>query len=428
MPFSENILHFIWKYKLFNPIGLVTTEGHPLQILNCGSLNLNSGPDFFNARIKLDDTLWAGNVEIHYKSSDWLAHRHQTDKAYDNVILHVVWEDDISIKRTNNTTIPVLTLKNIVDPNIIENYDLLVRNNYWIPCEKQVMYVDNFTKHQTLDRMLTERLESKSDLIKDIYDLYKGSWEDTFYVVLARSFGFKVNSLPFELLAKQLPQILLAKHKNKQLQVEALVFGVAGFLNEDLNDDYYQSLRNEFEFLKVKYNLIPIDKSLWKFSKTRPDNFPTIRLAQFSALILKSQHLFSKIIAITDLKDYKKLFKELPISSYWQNHYLFNRQVNYKSTDLGASSIDNVLINALAPLLFFYGRQTGNINFINYSVDLLTTIKAENNVYTRGFEERGFKISNAFDSQAVIHLKKEYCDEKKCLNCGIGLKIIKQKQ
>jgi hypothetical protein len=426
MPSSEAILHFIWKYKLFNLLGLHTSDGQTIQILQSGIHNMDSGPDFFNGKIKIGETLWAGNVEIHLRSSDWLKHKHQTDKAYDNVILHVVWEHDAPIYRTDETLLPVLELKNAVSLAILDNYERLIANNYWIPCEAQLPFVDDFTKSQCLDRMLTERLEDKALAIKHIYQTTQSSWEDTFYIVLARSFGFKVNALPFELLAKSLPQLTLAKHKNSALQVESLIFGVAGFLDFNFDDEYPKALKKEFQFLREKYQLSVLDVSLWKFSKTRPDNFPTIRLAQFAALVLKSEHLFSKIININNKKDFGTLFTKLPSNIYWETHFRFDKIAERKSVNLGIESINNLLINAIAPLLFFYGKETGTKKFVDLALDLLLEIKPEANQIIRGFKQRRLNAINAFDTQALIHLKKSYCDLKKCLNCGIGLKIIKQ--
>nr|WP_294899376.1 DUF2851 family protein [uncultured Pedobacter sp.] len=426
MPSSEAILHFIWKYKLFNLLGLHTTDELPVQILHTGIHNMDSGPDFFNGKIKIEETIWAGNIEIHLKSSDWLKHKHQSDKAYDNVILHVVWEHDAPIYRTDGTLLPVLELKKSVPLSVLENYDKLIANNYWVPCEAQLPFVDDFTKSQCLDRMLTERLEDKAIAIVDIYQNTNNSWEDTFYIVLAKCFGFKVNALPFELLAKNLPQLILAKHKDSPLQIEALIFGVAGFLDFSFEDDYPQELRKEFQFLRAKYNLSVLDVSLWKFSKTRPDNFPTVRLAQLAGLVLQSQHLFSKIISIKNKKDFGKLFTDLAINSYWKTHFRFDKIAENKAVSLGVGSIDNLIINAIAPLLFFYGKQTGAKEFTDLALDLLLEIKPEENQIVKGFRQRGLIAANAFDTQALIHLKKSYCDVKKCLNCGIGLKIIKQ--
>ncbi len=424
IPSSEAILHFIWKYKFFNPLGLRTFVGETLQIIATGIHNMDAGPDFHQSKIKIGETIWAGNVEIHLKSSDWLKHHHDVDKAYDNVILHVVWENDIDIERTDQTLIPVLELKNIIAKKIIENYDQLKQNNYWIPCENQLPNVDDFIKQQTLDRMMMERLEDKANIINEIYQLNNGNWEDTFYITLAKSFGFKVNSLPFEILAKQLPQNILAKHKNNPLQIESLIFGVSGLLDRKFTDDYPNQLKTEFDFLQKKYQLKNLDASLWKFSKTRPDNFPTIRLSQFAALVIKSSHLFSQIIAIKNQTDYIKLFEDLSINNYWEKHFVFDKVVDEKSVNLGKSSIEIILINTIAPLLFFYGKQIGDKKFIDRALEILENIKPESNIFTKGFKERGLSVQNSFDSQAVIHLKKNYCDQKKCLNCGIGLKIL----
>jgi len=411
---------------MFNPLGLRTTDGEVLQIITTGIHNMDAGPDFHQSKIKIGETIWAGNVEIHLKSSDWLKHNHNTDKAYDNVVLHVVWENGIDIKRTDGTIIPVLELKNIIDKKIIDNYDQLRQNNYWIPCEHQLINVDDFTKQQTLDRLMMERLENKANIIKEVYLFYKGSWEDTFYITLSKCFGFKVNSLPFEILAKQLAQNILAKHKNNPLQIEALIFGVSGLLDRSFNDDYPNELKQEYDFLQKKYQLNSLEPSLWKFSKTRPDNFPTIRLSQFAALVIKSSHLFSQIIEIKNQSDYVKLFADLVINNYWEKHFTFDKAVDKKSVNLGKSSIQIILINAIAPLLFFYGKQIGDKQFIDRALDILENIPPESNIITKGFKERGLSVQNSFDSQALIHLKKNYCDQKKCLNCGIGLKILNE--
>lgn len=421
----EIILHHVWKYRLFSALKLETTALETIQIMNVGLHNLDSGPDFSNAKIKIGDTLWAGNVEIHLKSSDWLKHQHQKDKAYDNVILHVVWVADVPIYRTDNTLVPTVELKDLVDPKIISNYDRLKANSDWIPCAQQLSVIDDLTKRICLDRMLMDRLEDKSALIAQLHQTLKGSWEDTFYVMMAKSFGFNVNSLPFELLAKSLSQIILAKHKDKKLQIEALIFGVSGLLSQNFDDDYPIALQKEYQFLKLKYLLNALEPQLWKFSKTRPDNFPTIRLAQFSALIFQSQHLFSKVVAIDELKDFRAIFTDLPINNYWENHFVFDKWVGKKSPDLGKNSIDSILLNAVAPLLFFYGKQIAKEFYVNQSVKLLELIKPEQNSIIKGFSEIGFVASSAFDTQALIQLKKTFCDHKKCLNCAIGIKILK---
>ncbi|WP_442796258.1 DUF2851 family protein [Pelobium manganitolerans] len=426
MPSSEAILHHIWKYKLFNALALHTTDGEPVQLLNAGRHNLDAGPDFFNAKLKIGDTVWAGNVEIHIKSSDWLKHKHQHDAAYNNVVLHVVWEHDAPIHRIDGTLLPVLDLSEFTNTTLLDKYEQLRGNNYWVACENHLPSVSDVKKALVLDRMLAERLEDKSLALKEIYSFSAQSWDDTFYIALAKSFGFKVNALPFELLAKNLPQRILAKHKDQALQVEALIFGVAGLLNQNFTDAYPKLLQQEFRFLRAKYNLPELEASIWKFSKTRPDNFPTIRLAQFAALVLQSQHLFSQMIGLKTKKEFASLFARLPVNSYWNKHYRFDKEAEEKPSAIGFGSVDNLLINAIAPLLFFYGKSTGQKKYTEVAGDLLLAIKPEDNQIVRGFKARGFGAAHAFDTQALIHLKKNYCDLKKCLNCGVGLEIIKQ--
>jgi hypothetical protein len=422
---SEEILHFIWKFKSFKILNLKTIDGTAISISSVGFHNLDAGPDFSEAKIKIGDTLWAGNVEIHIKSSDWLKHQHQYDKAYDNVILHVVWEYDAAIKRTDGTLIPTLVLKDIVDSHVMENYLQLKENTYWIPCQNSLKTIDNLVKQQCLDRMMMERLEQKSEDINLIYQNSKQNWEETFYTVLAKSFGFRVNGLPFELLSNQLPQLLFAKYKNNPIYIDALIFGVAGFLNQTFEEEYPQLLIKEYQFLKTKHQLKEIDISVWKFSKTRPDNFPTVRLGQFAALVYKSQHLFSKIIEVDDVKNYLLFFEDLPINLYWETHYQFNKILAQKrSLALGKESINSILINTISPLLFFYGKQTGQKNYIDRGLELLENLKPENNAIVRQFGELGYPFSNAFDTQALIQLKKYHCDQKKCLNCTIGINLL----
>jgi hypothetical protein len=422
---SEEILHYIWKFKRFKMLNLKTVDGTAVSISSVGLHNLDAGPDFSEAKIKIGDTLWAGNVEIHIKSSDWLKHQHQHDKAYDNVILHVVWEHDVEIKRTDGTVIPTLALKDIVNSIVIENYLQLKENTYWIPCQNSLKTIDTLVKQQCLDRMMMERLEYKSEDINLIYQNSKQNWEDTFYTVLAKSFGFKVNGSPFELLANQLPQLLFAKYKNNPIHIDALVFGVAGFLNQKFVEEYPKLLVKEYQFLKAKHQLTEVDISIWKFSKTRPDNFPTVRLGQFAALVNKSQHLLSKIIEVKHVKDYLSFFEDLPVNPYWETHYQFNKILDQKrSLVLGKESVNSILINTISPLLFFYGKQTGQKNYIDKALNLLENLKPENNAIIKKFGELGYSFSNAFDTQALIQLKKYHCDQKKCLNCTLGINLL----
>src|SRR3984957_18102260 len=303
MLFPEDFLHYIWKFRLFDRADLKTTDGEELEIYSAGMHNSDSGPDFQNARIRIGDTTWAGNVEVHLSSSDWKKHGHTTDTSYENVILHVVFRDNMPLVLPGGRKVPTLELQNRIPDELYNRYHKLIFGNQTIiPCEASISSVDTLTLHNWLTRVLIERMEKKSAAVISALDLNRGDWEETFYQFLAANFGFKTNALPFELLAKSLPQNILAKHKNNSLQIEALIFGQAGFLNETFADEYPQKLKAEYEFLQKKYGLTPIENHLWKFMRLRPQNFPTIRLAQFAALVVHSNHLFSKVLDIREVK------------------------------------------------------------------------------------------------------------------------------
>ncbi|MBC8054493.1 MAG: DUF2851 family protein [Sphingobacteriaceae bacterium] len=424
MPIYEDFLFYVWQFKVFNKSDLKTIDGQPIELIYNGVLNKNAGPDFQDAKIRIGNTEWIGNVEIHVKASDWDRHNHTQDKAYNNVILHVVYENDKSVLRQDGTPIPTLEIKPFIYPNIEGQYEALMQNLNWIPCEKQLANIEELHLESWLLRMLIERLEEKSRQFIEVLEEYKGSWDDAFYIILARNFGFKTNALPFEMFARSLPQQILAKHKNNPFQIEALVFGQAGFLDAELEDEFHRKLKNEYSFLKAKYDLKPMDKYLWKFLRLRPQNFPTLRLAQFSGLIVKSSHLFSRILEIGEPKHIAELFKQLPVSSYWNTHYRFTKQADNVSVQLGSSSINNILLNSVAVTLFSYGKYTDNDIIKDRAISLLETIPFEANQITQRFLEIGVKKGNSDRSQALLHLKKSYCDLKKCLNCAVGTKIV----
>lgn len=424
MLLPEDFLHYLWKFRLFGQKDLKTASGEILDIITVGIHNKNAGPDFENAQIRIGITLWAGNVEIHLRSSDWERHQHQLDKAYDNVILHVVGKHDQKIFRSDGTEIPVFILDELIPPNVASNYFRLMEGMNWIPCEKQLIHVDSFHINSWLSRILIERLEEKLNLIDDILLEVKGSWDDAFYIILARNFGFKTNSIPFEMLARSLPQQLLARYKNKPLQVEALIFGQAGFLNGHFKDDYPKTLKREYLFLKGKHSLLPIDRYLWKYMRLRPHNFPTIRLAQFAALAIKSNHLFSRILDEKDVNLIIKMFRKLPVNSYWNTHYRFEAECSPSSSGLGEQSVNNILINTISTFLFAFGKKTGTNVYMNRSLSLLENLPPETNGIIKRFKEIGVKPESAFFSQSLMQLKKAYCDQKKCLSCGIGTKLL----
>lgn len=426
MNFNEEFLHFIWQFRLYGAQKLYTTAGDTIEVLQQGALNKNAGPDFTKAKLIIADTTWVGNVEIHIKSSDWLLHNHQIDSAYENVILHVVYEDDEPIYRQDGTELPVLVLKGLFPPYLLDNYEQLITSANNFPCEKQINLVDEFLIDGFLSRVLVERLELKSKEVYNKLNDLKGDWDETFYHFMARNFGFKVNAIPMEMLAQSLPQQLFAKHKDNPLQIEALIFGQAGFLNQSFEEDYPNQLKREYQFLQKKYNLNPIDISLWKFMRMRPQNFPTLRLAQFAALIINSNHLFSKILVMRDYRNSHVLFENLPVNPFWKTHYHFNKKAEKVSLQMGKSSIQNILINTLSLFLFAYGKALDQENFVTRSFYLLENVPSENNTIVKQYEDAGVVVKNAFYSQAILQLKKKYCNEKKCLSCGVGIKLLKQ--
>ncbi|RFZ89885.1 DUF2851 family protein [Mucilaginibacter conchicola] len=426
MLFTEDFLHYVWQFRLFNRINLRTTEGEELEIQSVGLHNKNAGADFQNARIRIGDTTWAGNAELHLSSSDWQKHGHTTDGAYDNVILHVVYNDDLPLFRADGKRVPTLELKDRIPAELHYRYhNLVFGNQSIIPCEGSIATVDSITMQNWLTRILVERLEKRSQTVIAALQQNRGDWEETFYQFLAANFGFKVNALPFELMAKSLPQNILAKHKNNAIQIEALIFGQAGFLDGEMEDAYPKALQTEYNFLRKKYTLSPIENHLWKFLRMRPQNFPTVRLAQFAALVYQSNHLLSKVLEIKDIKEMRELFSNIRVNEYWETHYRFDKESKASSKSLGAASIDTLILNTVVLFLFSYGKHLQLQYYVSRALKMLENIPAEHNNITDDFVNLGLKINSAFDSQALLELKNSYCSYKKCLQCGVGIKILK---
>jgi len=421
---KEDFLHYLWRMRKFEHQGLKTSCGLALTILNPGIHNLDAGPDFSNARIRMGDMLWAGNVEIHLKASEWYKHQHQGDKAYDNVILHVVLEDDQSVFRQNGSHIPCLELRQRIPPKLLENYQRLQSNHHWIPCQHHVQKVTNLDRQLWLDRLLVERLEQKTEEIEQSLIINKQDWETSFYQFLARSFGVKVNSEPFEQLAKSLPLSILKKHRDNHFQIEALLFGQAGMLDKTFKDDYPRRLQKEYDFLKKKYKLRAIPVQRWKFLRMRPANFPSVRIAQFARLIYQSAHLFSKVLAAQNITELKNMFC-LKISNYWQTHYVFDKPSVKRDKKLGKTSIELLIINTIAPFIFFYGKSKANDALQEKALDWLEALSPEQNKILEGWKIVGFEAQSAYQSQALLQLKKAYCDSKRCTACSIGHAILK---
>ncbi len=420
---KEDFLYYLWRMKQFDLNDLKTTSGDEITIQNGGELNSDSGPDFLNARIKIGSTLWAGNVEMHLKSSDWLAHRHQKDPAYDNVIMHVVLEEDQPILRKSGERIPCLELQKRIPPKISKTYKKLIQNGHWIPCQQLIHKVPEITRNLWLDRLMVERLEAKTTEIENSLNLNQNNWEETFYQFLARNFGIKINAEPFEQLAKSISLLTLNKHKSSLLQLEALLFGQAGLLEEDFKDKYPLKLQKEYQFLKIKYHLKAINGSSWKLMRLRPANFPAIRIAQFATLIYQSVHLFSKILIAKNVKEIENMF-DVKISNYWQTHYVFDKPSIKRNKSFGRNAIHLLIINTVAPFLFLYGKKKGEDRFKEKALQLLEELKPEKNSITEKWKSLGIDPVSAYQSQALLHLKNNYCKNKNCMNCAIGYTVL----
>ena len=419
---KEEFLQFIWKQGLFIKNDLKTMDGKLVEIISPGQTNSDSGPDFFNARVRIGETIWAGNVEIHQKSSHWYQHRHDTDAAYNNVILHVVEQHDKPVQ-VKNHELPTLEIR--YPAEILENYEQLLKSKRWVPCEEKLPDVDPFILRFWYSSLMIERLQSKTGDILTILEQNKNNWNETFYQLLSRNFGMKTNALPFEMLAKSLPLNVLSKHKNNLFQLEALLFGQSGLLNATLlGDDYLLSLRKEYSYLYKKYGLSGIESHLWKFMRLRPINFPTIRIAQLATLIHHSSALFSRILETENPNELRKLF-DVSASEYWNTHYSFNKisKDNHSKT-LGDTAFNNLVINTIVPMLFVYGDQHLDQTMKDRALQLLEKLAPESNQIIRKWNEMGIDCRSAFETQALLQLKNSYCANKKCLNCQLGAKII----
>ncbi|MBK9570396.1 MAG: DUF2851 family protein [Chitinophagaceae bacterium] len=431
---TERLLHFIWQFQYFNKGELATTDGETVQVLFPGQYNTNQGPDFSDAKIRIGKTTWAGTVELHIKTTDWAKHNHQLDKNYNNVILHVVWEDDSGLKPTAiryvpdkklepGTVVPILELKDRVSKILLQRYEEWMNSGSFIPCEKTIHRVGELTWNSWKDRLLIERLLRKARIIENYLTHNKHHWEEIFWWMLSRNFGMKVNADAFEAMAKSIPISVLAKHKNQLHQVEALLLGQAGLLEGKFTDDYPVMLQKEYKFYKNKYQLKPTNSTVF-FLRMRPGNFPTSRLAQLAMLVHQSTHLFSKIKEANSIKDIKEWF-DVTANDYWHYHYRFDETASFKKKTLGAAIIDNIIINTVAPFLFAYGNYHNEHTYKEKALKWLEKISAENNHITKGFQKLGAKNINAIDSQSLLELKNEYCNTKRCLECGVGYVLLK---
>ena len=420
----EQLLHYVWKHKIFPLKELKTTTGQQVEVIDTGLANTDAGPGFFNAKLKLDGVLWIGNIEIHERSSDWFKHGHHADTGYNSVILHIASEIDTEISRSNGERIPQIQL--ICPEAVRTNYKELLETDSYPPCYRIIPSLPPFTAHSWMTALQMERFEQKATLLNERLKRCQGNWEDAFFITLARNFGFGLNGDAFETWAHQLPFRAVDKHRNDLFQIEAIFFGQAGILEDSNGDGYYLRLKKEYIYLQHKFELIPMNTSLWRFLRLRPTNFPHIRIAQLACLYHRAYGLLSRIMETETLQGVRDILKG-GTSEYWLTHYTFGGSSPSRPKTLSNTSLDLLIINTVVTFLYAYGLHKGNPVLCARAGSFLEELKAENNYITRMWEQCGMKASNAADSQALIQLKKEYCDKKKCLYCRIGYEYLKRK-
>lgn len=419
----EKLMQYVWKHRLWRSEDMVTNTGKKVRVVDPGLLNTDAGPDFFNAKIEIDGHMWVGNVEMHYRATDWKRHHHDSDKAYDSVILHVVAKDDAPVRRTNGELIPQLVLE--VSPQFNADYASLVGATIEVPCATKIKQVPHLTIVEWVEGLAFERLHGKVERIHQLLESFNGSWEDVCYVTLARNFGFGINNDAFERLARRTPLRLLGKHSDSVLQIEALLFGQAGMLDAQKPgmDSYYNQLCTEYAFLSNKFQLTPMEKESWKLFRIRPQNFPYRRIAMLAQFIEGGFRMMNRILEAEGEKEMRALF-EVELSGYWTKHYTFGKPNDRATATLSRSSIDIILINTVAPLIYAYGELTGSYEMTDKAIKLLEDLRAESNSIVSHFVAYGIDCPDALTSQALVQLKREYCDARKCIYCKIGHHLL----
>jgi hypothetical protein len=420
---QEIFLQYLWNHKMYENVELTLTDGTAVDVVFPGIWNKNSGPDFFNARIRIGDELWAGNVEIHYRSSDWFRHGHQADPAYQNIILHVVTIDDREVLNEKGAVIPCLKLDD--DFNLYPFYRHLVETTHWVACEQYLPFLNPEERNFWLYRIGVERLEEKSKRIEEWLKASKNNWEEGFYHLLASSFGQKVNAIPFEMLARSIPLNLVHHLRDRPFSLYAIFFGQSGLLTSSLFlDDYQRELVKEYQFLKNKYHLVELPGHLWKLMRLRPKNFPGIRIAQFVAFLLNTKSLMNWALESSSIKDYLDSMRH-PLPEYWETHYVFGKETPRLDKSIGEQAMHGVILNALVPLIFVYGEYHDRPDLKEKAVQIMEALPGETNADLDRWNKLGVNSCNAFFSQALLHLKKNYCDAHLCLQCRWGDQIIR---
>ncbi|MEN9909856.1 MAG: hypothetical protein RLZZ540_3005 [Bacteroidota bacterium] len=421
---KEDFLHYLWKFKKFDTLHLKTSNEQEITIINVGQYLEQAGPDFFNAQMIIGNQKWAGNVEIHLKSSDWYVHHHEKDATYENVILHVVWEHDTEVFRKNNSEIPVLELKNYVDKEVLTNYQRLMSPKSWIFCEKQLSDLDDFVLKNWQERLFFERLERKSKAIYDLLEQTNKDWEAALFCMLAKNFGLNTNGETFLKIAKAIPFSIIRKESFEVENLEALLFGKSALLDSEKEDAYFKDLKFRYFYLLHKYQLGLEHEGQLQFFKHRPDNFPTIRLSQLAHLYHLHQNLFSKINSNYSIESIYQLF-QVSTSTYWETHYQFDKVSPKKSKKLSKSFVDLLLINTIIPIQFAFAKSLGK-EIAEDLMAILVAVLPEKNSIIDKFASFGVLSISAFDSQSLLQLKNEYCNKGKCLDCAIGMELLKK--
>ncbi|TDE18191.1 DUF2851 family protein [Dyadobacter psychrotolerans] len=433
---NEEILSFVWRFGYYESVNLRTDEGSHLSVLRTGFKNRNAGPDFSDARVRIDGVDWVGCVEIHVKSSDWFLHTHETDPAYESVVLHVVWENDKPVYRQDSSLVPTLSLKGLVRLSVIERYNQLVQEDEEIPCSKSFEKVSELQKFSMLDRVLLERLDKKGEQVLNLLNANQQDWEETAYQWLTQHFGFKLNDPAFLRLSQAVPLKIILKHRNSLLQIEAILFGTAGLIPGNpevdqsditsLETSYIIALNREYKFLSAKYRLqnTQMKPHEWKFLRLRPAGFPTIRLAQLAVLLSKSNGLFSSLTSPKTVRPMHELLN-LEQSEYWQKHFQFGKISKSKVPAMGKDAINLLIINAVVPLMVAYSKNRQQPEILERAISWLSEIPTENNRITREWEKLGMKVKTAGDSQALIEWFNNYCSKRKCLDCIVGSGLVR---
>lgn len=430
----EQLLHYVWRHRLLPVKELVTVDGQSVELIDPGLANSNAGPDFFNAKVKIGGTLWVGNVEIHVRASHWRTHGHHRDERYRNVVLHVVGEDDGRVADTDGRVIPQMVLE--VPRNVAENYAALMHEDRFPPCHGIVPRLPRLTVSSWMAALQTERLERKTDGIRRRAELCGGSWEDAFFVTLARNYGFGINGDAFEEWAMHVPLTAVAHHRDDLFQTEAVFMGQAGLLCTEAMpercreaaaaDDYFRRLSAEYRYLAHKFSMEPMDWRMWRFMRLRPQNFPHIRISQLARLYHGRRMGLRALTECDTVDDVRQLLRS-QVTEYWETHYMFGQESTRSDKCLSASSLDLLVINTAIPVLFAYGRHTSREALCDRAIDFLESLRAENNHIIRMWRECGMDVRTAGDSQALIQLKNEYCDRRDCLRCRIGYEFLKCK-